>query len=86
MKNRLIILLIISMLATMSACGSTAANNDYEVGNTQTELEETETQQPEATGVESLQYWLEKIEKPDDVLLSIKDIEKQNALTRKNLK
>lgn len=80
MKRLLVLLLAASMLVSMSACGKETGNNDYEVGSTQSEFGDTEANQPEATGVESLQFWLDKVENPDEVLLTLKEIEKHNAL------
>lgn len=82
MKKLLVLLLAVCMFASMTACGKETGNNEYETGSAQSELEETETEpeEPEATGIESAKYWLAKVENPDEVLLSLNEIQKQNAL------
>lgn len=80
MKKLLALLLTACMLLSMTACGKTDSNNNSQVDNSQDAGNQNVNQQNDAQEVESLQFWLNKIDNPDEVLLSYEEIEKQNAL------
>lgn len=87
MKKLLALLLTACMLVSMTACGKTVSNNNSQAENSQSdnsqkEENQDENQQEEAKGVESAQFWLDKIENPDQVLLTLAEIERENALMR----
>lgn len=80
MKKILALLLSSCMLVSMTACGKADSDNNSQGNHTQSETTQNETQQNDVAEVETVQYWLNKIENPSQVLLSSEEIEKQNAL------
>lgn len=82
MKKILAILLTACMLLTMTACGKTEPNDNSQNNNSQNAGTQNENQQNEAQGVETAQFWLDKLENADKVLLILEEIEKENALMR----
>ena len=81
MKKILALLLAACMLVSITACGNSNAGESNPSENTQTQTESTQTEsaEPEYTGVETLEYWLEKVENPDEILLSLDEIQRHNA-------
>ncbi len=83
MKKLLALILTTCMILSMTACGNTSSGENNNTENKQTENTQTESQlestEEEEIGVESLQYWLSKVENPDEVLLSVREIQKQNT-------
>lgn len=75
MKKLLALVLTACMLLSMTACGNT--NN--------TDNNQSEAPQHENVEVDSLQYWLNKIDDPSQVLMSLEDIEKQNDTMMRQL-
>lgn len=71
MKKIVALLLSICMILSMVSCGNANSNQ-----NNSQEQESTE----EVLEIESLEYWLAKVENPDEVLLSFEEIQKENAL------
>ena len=86
MKKVLILFLTICMLISTTACGNANVGENNQTENTQnTESKsQQESTQEDKAEVESLEYWLSKVEKPDEVLLSLDEIKKQNALMMKS--
>ena len=79
MKKILVIFLTACMALSMSACGNGNSGEKNQIENSQTESTQASTEQ-EFIAIETLDYWLAKVESPDEVLLSIEEIKKQNAL------
>ena len=81
MKKTLVILLAICMILSMSACGSENSEENTQIENSQTESTQGSIEQ-DFNAIETLDYWIEKVENPDAVLLSLDEIQNQNALMR----
>lgn len=81
-KNIVALILAVCMVLSFSACGnenSVGNNTEQNTDNSGTEPSQNGSNQ-ENEKIMTLDYWLAKVENPDEELLSIEDINKQNAL------
>ncbi len=75
--------MLICMMVSMTACGNESSKNEHGMQETQSDSGENDSSGQEKAEVESLQFWLAKVENRDEEILSIEDIKKQNALMMK---
>ena len=83
MKKRIVMFLAVFMLVILTACGSTTTDGNSNTENKQTESTqestETESIEQDVLEIETPEYWLSKVENPDEVLLSLEEIKRHNT-------
>ena len=87
-KSLFIYLCVFCMTVMMSACGKETQTGNTESesqtgvveSESQTEDAESEVQKDEIIDADNVDYWLAKLKNPDEIILSVDKIQKQNQL------